>query len=277
MAKQFFKYVADKSAMLNTIQGKLKFATIESLNDPMEFVADSDAADFQQSINTLLENGVGQEHLEALQLQQNILDQIAPDLRTFDAPNSVEELRTAINDRIAIYENSDLMLAYLNQVLAAFKSKLGIFCVSTRSDCLPMWAFYADNARGFQVEISDLPMAMADRCDAVLIQPTAVHYATPRPLVNFDPCTAWNIFLSKLEDWSYEAEWRAVADLSQCEKGQDQLHLLSIDPNVIKAVTLGWLCTVDDILLKEIREANPNIAIYKCEDPAHGYRTTELR
>src|SRR3546814_11383988 len=70
-------------------------------------------------------------------------------------PTSKEQATEMIRS-IRIYENIDEMERRHCAATATIASKVGLLCLTRRYDSLPMWAHYAEQAKGLVVEFYDL-------------------------------------------------------------------------------------------------------------------------
>src|SRR5262252_300566 len=78
-----------------------------------------------------------------------------------------------------------------------------IYCLSTRPDCPLMWGHYADHHRGVCLEFN---VQTPDFCQAI-----QVDYSSEYPQFSLADGTDISPFHSKSADWSYEREYRLIA------------------------------------------------------------------
>ena len=109
---------------------------------------------------------------------------------------------------ISAYDNLDYMETKLFRTIESIRAKVGILSLTERYDSLPMWAHYADLARGFAVIFEDLERSFNGDETGSLNVPKPVVYTERFIGMTFDPSTQDRLFFSKLSDWSYEREWR---------------------------------------------------------------------
>ena len=119
--------------------------------------------------------------------------------------------------------------------------RLGVTCFSTRFDCLPMWAHYADNHRGLCLVVGtrlpeDVPAKFWE-----------IKYRLRRPIVNIitnrDQANMLSV-LRKGTDWKYEREWRLV--LEARSRNQRFPIEVAMPVGFLKGVILGLKCTSED-------------------------------
>ena len=86
-------------------------------------------------------------------------------------------------------------------------SAVGIYCVSTTCDDVLMWAHYADSHRGICLEFDGFGslMAEAQQVEYVQTRPSINPYLSDDPVAMMEKA-----FLTKAEQWKYEAEWRLI-------------------------------------------------------------------
>jgi hypothetical protein len=151
-----------------------------------------------------------------------------------------------------------------NKLFATIRNisaRVGILSLSQRYDSLPMWAHYADLARGFVVVLDDLEQSFSGDETGSLNIPKPVVYADQFTGMTFDPSTQDRLFFSKLSDWSYEREWRVVTALTACRRSADSnLYLRDVDRGHVTGVICGWRAQADDVsrLGSELKRLNPN-------------------
>ena len=157
--------------------------------------------------------------------------------------------------------NPDLYQRYYNEFI---DSRIGVVSF-TRDFNEYMWKEYADEQKGFCVELDSMKLfELFER----RFQSTGrrvfifkVQYVEKLPVVN--PCIASldeksQLFRFKTTKWSKENEWRAVC----FEKNKE---LEQIDADIIKNIYFGLAASEENIKIsKEILEkSNPNIGLHK--------------
>jgi Protein of unknown function (DUF2971) len=245
---RLFKVVGSANAVLNIARGSLKFTPIEELNDPSELTPVFDRHEVQRSLKALREKGMAQNQFRWLLRQDAILDLLSPEQKVLSAPRSRREANRMLS--ISTFDNLDFMEAKLSATIRDIRERVGILSLSLRYDSLPMWAHYANLARGFVVVFDDLKRSFVGDETGSLNVPKPVTYADRFAGMTFDPATQDRLFFSKLSDWSYERERRVVTALSRCRQAANStLHLKDVDPSHVKAIICGWRVTPEDRLL----------------------------
>lgn len=260
---KLYKYISnDLDVLKNIVKGKIKFTTVEKLNDPTELIPIMDIEQIKDSLKELRKNGFTNEDLTALRQQEILLDEIAPGMRLLDAPNTIDEANAMIN--INVYDNINYLTSMFSQTIEQMRQNCGLFCITTRSNSLPMWAHYADKARGFVVEFEGLEERFNNHDTDVLDILLPVNYQDKRTGVTFDPDSTRFMFLTKHSDWGYEQEMRIITNLKNCNVKKN-IHIMHIDPKYISKVIFGWRFgeTDDQIdideISKELKRINPEI------------------
>jgi hypothetical protein len=159
------------------------------------------------------------------------------------------------------YENLDYMEEKLFATIKNIRSRVGVLSLTPRFDSLPMWAHYADLARGYVVVFENLERSFAGDETGSLNIPKAVVYNEQLTGMTFDPSTQDRLFFSKLSDWSYEREWRIVTGLKACKQSSDgKLYLRNVDHLHMTSVICGWRARADEaaLLCKELKRLNPD-------------------
>jgi hypothetical protein len=259
---RLFKFVASTTAVLNMAKGTLKFTPIEELNDPSELTPVMNRPAVRASLASLRKNGLTQDQFKWLQRQEALLDLLSPEEKILSAPRTLSEANRILS--IGAYDNLDYMERKLFATIKNIRARVGIFSLSLRYDSLPMWAHYADLARGFVVVFEDLEKAFSGDETGSLNIPKPVVYSNEFTGMTFDPSTQDSLFFSKLSDWSYEREWRVVSALSACRQSPgDTLHLRHVDPVHLTAVISGWRVSTDNrsLLSDSVKRLNPAVEL----------------
>jgi len=257
---RLFKFVGSKSAVLNMVKGSLKFTPLDELNDPSELTPVMDRAAARSSLKLLRQNGLTKAQFSWLLCQEALLDLLAPQEKVLNAPRTLAEANRMLS--ISAYDNLDYMERKLFATIQSIRAKIGILSLSERYDSLPMWAHYADNAKGFVVIIEDVERSFNGDETGSLNIPKPVVYTDQFIGMTFDPSTQDRLFFSKLSDWSYEREWRVVTALKTCRRSSDnKLYLRDVDRLHLTGVICGWRVKTDDIssLEDEIKRENSNV------------------
>jgi hypothetical protein len=108
-----------------------------------------DCAAVRSSLELLRINGLTQDPYDWLVRQGAILDLLAPQEKVLDAPKTLAAANRMLP--ISTYDNLDHMERKLFVAIESIRAKVGILSLSERYDSLPMWARYADQAKGFVV------------------------------------------------------------------------------------------------------------------------------
>jgi hypothetical protein len=162
---------------------------------------------------------------------------------------------------ISTYEDLNFMERRLFSTIKNIRARVGILSLSQRYDSLPMWAHYADSARGFVVVLDNLEHSFkGDETGSLNILKPVV-YTEQFIGMTFDPSTQDRLFFSKLADWSYEREWRVATALNACRQSSDgELYLRDVNSLHLTGVICGWRASANDVsLLKDkLGHVNPD-------------------
>ncbi|WOJ89546.1 DUF2971 domain-containing protein [Methylocapsa polymorpha] len=116
-----------------------------------------------------------------------------------------------------------------------------VYCLSEIPDSPLMWAHYAGSHTGVCLEFDALTAPFTRRTGA-----TKIKYRTTYPA--HDIVTGYEFLITKSQDWSYEAEWRLIAEERAFEiapEPDDALRtdndFLTLPSGVLKSVTIGCL------------------------------------
>jgi hypothetical protein len=256
---RLFKFVVSKSAVLNMASGSLKFTPLNELNDPTELTPVMDRAAVRDSLEMVRTNGFTQYQYDWLVRQDATLNLLAPQEKVLDVPKTVAAANRML--KLSAYDNLDYMERKLFATIESIRAGIGILSLSERYDSLPMWAHYADLARGFAVVFENLERSFEGDGTGSLNVPKRVDYPDEFIGMTYDPSTQDRLFFSKLSDWSYEREWRVVTALKGCRLSSDgKLYLRDVDPLHVTDVICGWRVGKDEFLSfrDDLKQVNPN-------------------
>jgi hypothetical protein len=184
--------------------------------------------------------------------------------RVNNAPDTIKRANEIIKN--TVYDNFDYLKNEFFKTVDLMASRCGLFCLSTRYDSLPMWAHYANNAKGYVVEFDGIQNYFVGDETGLLNQLFDVIYTDKKSGVSFERGSYKAIFLEKDNDWSYEGEKRIIVNLSSCQEsrfGNDTLYTKNINKQIITRVILGW--KIDQPTKKrigqEVRAISPDINV----------------
>lgn len=236
-----FKYVRSASAVEKMLEGWLRFSMVDELNDPCELVDEINKARVSDSLQWLRSNGYSEVEYDWLCRQGALLQALSPENQVIPVPTSKEEAHRQTLS--AFYDDIERMAVLQRDAVRNIKKKAGVLSLTTSWNSLPMWAHYADNAKGFVVVFDRLTTCFPGDCTGVLDEVAKVDYSNDFEGVTFRPSSQRNLFFWKLQDWSYEQEWRVVSSLANCESHsleQKQMWLRKIDPEFVSGAIIGW-------------------------------------
>lgn len=259
---QLYKYISSESALISIVAGKIKFATIDSLNDPSELLPKIYESELLKSLEEKRENGYDEDDLLDLIKQEALFRKLSPETMVISAPDSIEHANSIVN--LSVYNNVDYLKNMFNKTVELMSSRCGIFCLSTRYDSLPMWAHYANNALGFVIEFEDLQNVYPGDETGILNEIKHMDYKNKRSGITFEKGSYNSLFFEKNNDWEYESEKRIITDLSSCIEwniGGEVIHIQRISKQHISKVIFGWKIPESTIhkLSKEVCSINSNV------------------
>jgi Protein of unknown function (DUF2971) len=260
--RRLFKFVASRNAVLNMVRGLFKFTPIDELNDPSELTPVMDRAVVRSSLELLRQNGLTEDQFTWLGHQGTLLDLLAPHEKVLGVPRTRADANRMLS--ISAFDNLDYMEQKLFSTIESIRGKVGILSLSERYDSLPMWAHYANQAKGFVVVLEGLDTYFGGDETGSLNTLKPVVYTEHFLGMTFDPSTQDRLFFSKLSDWSYEREWRIVTALNACFRSPDgKLYLRAVDPPHVAGVICGWRVGEDDVVLlrDDLTRENPNLKL----------------
>lgn len=261
---KLYKYIASESALKNIVSGRIKFATLDSLNDPTELLPKIYESELLKSLEEKRVNGHIEDDLLDLKKQEALFRKLSPETMVIPAPKSIEEADRIV--KLPVYDNLDYLKEMFNKTVDLMSSRCGTFCLSLRYDSLPMWAHYANNASGYVIEFEDLQNAYPGDETGVLNEIKGIDYKSKRSGISFDKGSYNSLFFEKNKDWEYESEKRVVTDLKSCIKykmGSEVIYIQEIDKQYVSKVIFGWKVSESSIdsLSEEILSINQGLTI----------------
>jgi hypothetical protein len=261
---KLYKYISSDVALKNIVGGSIKFATLESLNDPTELLPKIYDAELIESLHEKRAKGYTVDDLIDLKKQELLFDKLSAETMMIKVPGTIEKANSIVN--LPIYDNLDYLKKMFNKTVELMASRCGLFCISTRYDSLPMWAHYANNAKGYVIEFDGLQNHYIGDGTGILNLITDVKYVQRRSGVNFERESYKSLFFEKNQDWTYECEKRIVVDLASCQKisiGDDDIYIKEINKTIISRVIFGWKISQTTIskVVQEVCAINPQVKI----------------
>ena len=264
-----YKFIGDPPDAEFILKGSLKFTPIPELNDPSELLPRVVRTDIGTSLLRFQREGYGDDDLQYLRQQGNLLRKFIPLFKLVPLPQTKEDANNILKlgGQFAgmLYES---LVALLEEAAQEISSKVGLLCLTRRCDSLPMWAYYAKNASGVAVEFHGLDEAFSGDETGVLKQPVAVRYERGTVGVTFDPRSHETLFFSKFDDWRHEQEIRVIMPLEDCHRisiGERNLHVFEVPRKHVSRVIIGWRATADHCseVIELVKSNNPNVRVVK--------------
>ena len=261
-----YKYISSEGALRNIVDGKIKFATLDGLNDPTELFPKVYDVELRETLEEKRRIGYNKDDLADLKRQELLLNLLSPEKMVIKAPETIESANATIN--LAFYNNLRDLREMLNSTVELMTTRCGIFCVSKRNNSLPMWAHYANNGTGFVIEINNLSDAFTGDGTGILNEVKCVQYVDKRSGVSFKSGSYASLFFEKDKDWGYEAEKRIVTNLSSCQEVEvdgDSIFVREIDKKLISRVIFGWKVAPNEVrrISEIVSGINPNVQFAK--------------
>lgn len=265
----FFKFIKNGNphAINSILSGTVKFTPIHELNDPAELCPVFNQQLVDESHKRLCRDGYTDEDMINLGRQNMLLQRLLPEYPQIPMPTKDEATQLIRLVALALKERLELQLKETADNIA---SKIGIFCLSERYDSLPMWAHYADIARGFAIEYKDLGCVFQGDGTKVLQQLRQVTYEPKLSGVTFDTNSHEKLFFSKFSDWSYENEVRVILPLAECKQSisdGNPLYLFDLPSQCVGRIILGWNMPkhTQENIKNTVQQINPDVNVAYAE------------
>ena len=182
--------------------------------------------------------------------------------------NDFNVARTSKSGKIGKSEIFSIISDFAQISVDDFFKKCGILSLSGNLYSLPMWAHYANNAKGIVIEYKNLDKYFKVDETGVLNELNKVEYHKDRPSLTLDPSDLSEIFFNKLIDWEYEKEYRVVRAFADCvsiSTGNGQIYVHQVPCNYISKIIVGWNVCQEDLeqIAKIVNEENSNISVVR--------------
>lgn len=254
MSKPFYKFISDDSPDLSVLksicEGNIMFSRIPDLNDISETFVLTDSDEIKETLSAIRKNGLDGNVTNALTRQASFLRNFSPDLISAVLVETAKEICSTpgIRPEDFVKRSIDKLPDMMEKVNKVVQDEMGIFCVSERVNCFPMWAHYADNAQGYAVEYANLDEVFDGDESGELNQLKKVEYYPKERLpLLLNPSDLSKMLYSKHEDWSYEHEYRVIRHLpvrpKQNKTADRERYFFKVDPQkCISRIIVGWKC-----------------------------------
>ena len=258
-----YKFIAEPDDVKFLLQGFVKFTPIPELNDPSELSPVMVTDNVRKSLTRLRQEGYNKQEFSDLRRQGHLLKRLAPEYMKTPVPSSPKKATEHI--RLSLYDNTSELERMMYDTAQIISSRVGIFCLSKCRDSLPMWAHYANNAKGLAVEFQDLDKVFPGDKTGILRQPIPVYYEQDGIDITFEPASQKSLFFCKFPDWKYEQEVRVILPLDDCcqDTSNEPIYTYNIPSDCVVRVILGWKMESEIIckVRNYIREINPQVGI----------------
>jgi hypothetical protein len=261
---KLYKYISSDVALKSIVGGHLKFATLGSLNDPTELLPKIYEAELIESLREKRSKGYTVEDLIDLKRQQLLYEKLSPETMKIRAPKTIKSANSIVN--LPIFDNVAYLKNKFIETVELMASRCGLFCVSTRYDSLPMWAHYANNAKGYVIEFDGLHNDYLGDGTGILNQIADVTYTYKKSGISFESGSYKSLFFEKNQDWAYECEKRIVVDLASCQNvsiGDEDIFIRRINKEIISKVIFGWKISQTAIkqVMQQVWDIHPQVEI----------------
>ena len=260
-----YKFIRDPHHAEYLLSGSLKFTPVSELNDPTELIPQFVGHDVQESLAELRRSGYSDDDFCHLWRQGKLLEKISQEDQNPNIPRSIDEANQVLQSRL--FDDMGYLKYRLTETVETLRSRIGIFCMTSRIDSLPMWAHYADNARGLIVEFGGLEEIFCGDDTGILNTPLHVVYRQDLTSITFDPRSHEYMFYSKYSDWSYEREIRIALPLCKCTKcihDDCTVHTHKIPLCHVRRIYCGW--NIEREMLENVisytRSTNPSVEVW---------------
>lgn len=158
-------------------------------------------------------------------------------------PDTNEETRLALSERFRQYpdELRRALEANAADMWTMLDRIYRLYCLTTKPDCPLMWGHYADHHRGVCLEFNAMALDIASAIQ--------VEYHDQYPCFSLSDDTDLSSLHSKSSDWSYEQEYRLVAQEENAAVGPGTLMtrdgMYQLSQGTLVAIIIGCCASAD--------------------------------
>jgi hypothetical protein len=149
-----------------------------------------------------------------------------------------------------------------------------VYCLSEKPDLPLMWAHYTASHTGVCLEFDALTAPFTRDSSATKVEYSAAYPAHDIVTVGYEP------LVTKSADWSYEEEWRLIAEERDFAKSPETIKTDSdffiLPSGVLKSVTIG--CLADEasrqLIDRLVKTHAPDVLVRQATPTADRYELT---
>ncbi|MDQ0466382.1 hypothetical protein QO010_004175 [Caulobacter ginsengisoli] len=293
-------YGSDREDVFDSLL--VRFSQLSALNDPFEFLLDASPEDFHQGAKK-----VAWATANPLAVAQMGLSQLAklprdnPQLAALPIiPRILVIIIVAPILFILILIGSPFFLKQMRSIVTAAvddfakvvinESRRGlvlIFSCSAIWNNVPMWAHYAGNHTGFAFGIDPscaFRLKRKGKNGEEFSKPRIVSYQRDTPTVRSGSLEIADFLSIKMEDWSYEQEWRFFgtpddATLRKRLPSGSELCLFALEKSSIREIIFGLNCpptVIERIKVNIEKWEHPPELYVIVKDAGYGFKRLPL-
>lgn len=235
-----YKYLSP--SLTSVLESQMvRFSQPSALNDPFEFRPNVSSIMSKEDILLQLKNTlpelIHERYKELSPAEQKLLPYkvFAKNITAFLSSSETTILQALTNATPTV---SDKIFDTMNK-------SIGIFCLSENPYSELMWSHYADSHQGFVVKFDSKSAFFHQRRSEVdeLRHLRKVGYSEQRPSFTLSEVKDFTPYLTKSDQWSYEAEWRIMFALEDAnciiEHENSNIHLFQFPHSALKSITFG--------------------------------------
>ena len=147
------------------------------------------------------------------------------------------------------------------QIYEGICNRYRVYCLSEKPDSPLMWAHYTDAHQGVCLEFDARTAPFTRQSAATKVEYREVYPAYDVVTVGYEP------LVTKSADWSYEAEWRVIAEERAFALNNETLKtddsFLIMPQGALKSVTIGCLANKSrrQLIARIVEDHAPGVAI----------------
>lgn len=243
-----YKYISDLSYLENISKGHVKFTPFNTLNDPTEMFVEFNEDKVFDSLNQIRNEGYSAEDILNLESQAELLKIAYPNTLDFSRLSTlITQEQANLIITMDVYSQMSYLKQMLTQTVEALSNNLGVWSLTDNINNIPMWAYYANNAKGCVIVYQRLEEIFPVKANETSVLNTLkkVDYSRESLFLTFKTDSHSRLFYAKHSAWLNESEYRVVKSLAECET-RTGVHTVTIDPEHVLKVVFGWKTTAEE-------------------------------
>lgn len=245
---KLYKYMHEDRIENIFIDNKIRFTQPIFFNDPFEVNLAIEGISSDSNIDREVDRQYEDIYKDVLKEEYNklpflIRNQFSYEYFLSRSNIGKEETKEIVSK---VLKNVDTHHKVENKFKEVINNFLGILSLTSKVDNLLMWAHYANQHKGFVIELDENHLFLkAEEVDNNIYRGIQkVNYSKERPYKLLEDFQHEEIFINKSDEWSYENEYRVIKKLKNADEIRGNIYLFKFPKDLIKSIYCG--CNIEN-------------------------------